>query len=160
MANIQSFKEFIAEQSLYRGHDYTHPVVGDQKIVWFAYDRATADGYAKHRDNPTVSVVQYKPKKTIKLGTTNRTITAKSFADEIIAGSHSPSLDLRKVDPIVSKMVAKFGATQYSPVHFWNNGDLVAELVDVCGFDSIEIKDDGNLTLGVLNKYLSVTGDI
>lgn len=152
---MKSFIEFLHENTLYRGHDYKNPVLGKQQIVWFAFDKSTASEYAKHRDNPAISSIDYQIKKSIDLGNTKNEVTITNLIDKIITGAHTPSLDMRLTETVIEKLKRKFGNSKNSPVHYWNHSDDVAVLVDICGFDSIVITDDGNKTVGVLRKYLT-----
>ena len=151
---MKTFLEFIKEQKLHRGHDLRHPAIGKQKIVWFAFDVSTAKEFADHREIPTISTIDYKPKKSVDLGKAERSITIASLCQEIVDQAHTPALDMGPVDEICARLKSEFGAKSYEIVHFWNNSDLISELVDSCGFDYILLVEQGNKTIGILRKYL------
>jgi len=151
---VKSFVAFLVELKLHRGHKTTDDMKGKAPFVWFALDKKVADGYAYYHTDSTITTINYSPKKSVDVGKSERRLKITELLNEIMGKADKSKIDMGKMKPVFMGLRKKFGNTAHTLDHFWHDSKEFATFVELAGFDSIMVKEEGYKTIGVLRKYI------
>jgi len=145
--------DLINEVTLYRGHAANDSYTGNQPIVWFSYDEQVAVGYSQHRQDSTITKIDYNPVNSVDVGRSEQVTTIGAFLSAIIKNSASSNL-VDIVKPVFLELKKQFGQTPYPLDKFWVGNNNFAKFLDLLGIDSIITTEGDHTTIGILRKYI------
>lgn len=139
---------------MYRGHGKGSSTTGT--LTWVTPDKATAKGYADHRDDGLVSELDVELKNTFDLGRDTRKLTPSKFAVEVLAEAKAQGLvDDKTALTLRSEFMKDQGKEEVTIHSLWAEEDgknRVAKLLSGAGFDSVKLSEQGADTYGLLKK--------
>lgn len=146
--------ELMCEDTLYRGHSANDDYKGNQPIVWFSYDPKVAAGYSVHRDDSTITKIEYTPRHSVDVGRSEHVTTIGSLLSTIVKNVNVSPAQIASVKPLFLQLRAHFGQSSLTLDKFWLDNDKFAEFLDQLGIDSIIATEDNYKTIGILRKHL------
>lgn len=157
------FKQFLNEKSmvLYRGYGKNQSPLGNAPFVWFSTSREHAQqfsnqsvGASKTRDGEVMEF-EYRLKNPVDFRDADRRVTIKEFMSEAVKQTKvNPKTIKDQYLSIREKLISRYGNSPKFIHQFWYDDKLVAEFIDLLGFDAILAKEQNVQTVGILRRHI------